>query len=154
MVRAVFGIICGYIVMAVVVTAGLSTAFMGMGPAGVFQADTYDLSTKYVLVRFGVTFLAAILGGYACAAISKLSKPPLVLACLILVFGILLAIPILMTSGQDVPVIREGEVGNFFDVMQHGRTPIWIALLNPLIGAAGVMAGGRLRGTRGAVAPK
>ena len=152
MVRGFFGVIAGCIVLSILLFAGMSAAFVGMGTEGAFKPESYDVTTKWTLVAVGVWFLAAILGGYTCAAIARSCRAPLVLACFVLVFSILLAIPAMMTGEQEVK-IRDAEVSNF-DAFKEAKTPAWIALLNPLIGAAGVMAGGRLRGTRGAVAPK
>ncbi len=38
------------------------------------------------------------------------------------------------------------------EAMQNARTPVWVALLNPLVGAAGVFWGARLRRSRSAAA--
>jgi ABC-type transport system involved in multi-copper enzyme maturation permease subunit len=152
MLRAILGVVGGYLVIIVLVFAGLSAAYLGMGANGAFEPDRYDVTTKWVLVMFGVGFLAAILGGYACAAISRLSKPPLVLAGVVIVFGVLMAIPSMMTSSHELPMIRDADVGNF-EAMEHAQTPLWVALLNPLLGSAGVFAGARLRGNRNVTKP-
>jgi Mn2+/Fe2+ NRAMP family transporter len=146
--RTFVGVIVGFLIMAVVLIAGLSAAYMGMGAEGAFAPDTYEVSTKSVLITFGVVFLAAILGGYTCAAISRSCKAPLVLAGVVLVVVILfVTIPVAMTSGQEVPMARDPDVDSFKAIWE-ARTSAWIALLIPLVGAAGVLGGGRLRGNR------
>ena len=58
--------------------------------------------------------------------------------------GLLSAIPVFMTSNPAEAKIRAGAVGNM-EAMMNAKQPTWIALLNPLIGVAGVMIGGRYR---------
>jgi hypothetical protein len=78
-----------------------------------------------------------------CAAVSRLPKPPLVLAVVVLVLGVLSAVPVLMASPGEQEA-RTGDVSNM-DAMMKARQPAWAALLNPVLGVAGVLAGARLR---------
>lgn len=152
MIRAVLGIVIGFIVWIALVVIGIAAAYVGMGPEGMFQGDSYDVTVKYVLVCLGIAFLAAILGGYTCAAISHLPKPPVVLAVIILVFGILDVLPYVMTGDQEV-VVRPPEVSNL-EIAKNARPPIWLALVIPIICAAGVLGGAQLRGKRDTANPK
>jgi len=53
------------------------------------------------------------------------------------------AIPTL--SGVDEQaLVRAGEVG-VMDAMGNAHPPTWLAFLNPLIGAAGIILGSRLK---------
>ena len=57
--------------------------------------------------------------------------PPKVLAGVVLVIGLLSAIPVLKAA--DTPAeMRTGEVGNL-DAMMKARQPAWVALANPFL---------------------
>lgn len=59
-----------------------------------------------------------------------------VLALLVVVLGVLMAIPS-VTSKVD-PGPRTGDVSNL-EAMQKAQQPTWLSFLNPFIGAAGVL---------------
>jgi hypothetical protein len=143
MLRAVLGVILGYLTMAVLVFVLFTAAYFAMGADGAFQPGSYDVSTLWLGVSIVLGFVAAVVGGIVCAAISRLPKPPLVLAVVVLVLGILSAIPVLTTSPGDQE-IRPGDVSNM-DAMMKARQPVWTAFLNPVIGVVGVLTGARLR---------
>ncbi len=79
-----------------------------------------------------------------CTLISKNPKAGLFLAGIVLLFGIIFAIPALNVSDEEMNKVRDGNVSNF-EAMQNAKQPPLIALLNPLIGAAGVFIGSRFK---------
>lgn len=142
MLRIIGGAIVGYIALFLVAFISFTLAYLVLGADGAFRPGTYDVSTTWVAVSFVLGFVAAAVGGFVAAAIARDAKGPLILAALVIVLGLLMALP-LLTAPVETRV-REGSVGNF-EAMQNARTPSWIALLNPFVGAIGVMVGGRLR---------
>ena len=142
--RAIGGVILGYLAMAVFVMLTFTGAFIMMGVDGAFKPGSYDVSAKWMVVSFGLGLVAALLGGWVCSVIAPASKAPLFLAGLVLVLGLIFAIPVLRSSGNDAPKTRSGDV-NAFEAMQEAKQPPAIALLNPIVGAIGVVLGGRLR---------
>jgi len=58
----------------------------------------------------------------------------------VIVLGLALAIPTVTQREGLAP--RPATVGNM-EAMQQARTPPWVAFLNPLVGALGVLLGGR-----------
>lgn len=149
MLRAIVGVVVGYIAMAVFIFATFSIAYLTMGTDGAFRANSFDPSTLWVVTSFILGFIGAIVGGFVCAMIAKASRAPIVLAGLVLVLGLLIAIPVLTAS--DAPKVRTGDIGNI-EAMQNARQPAWVALLNPLVGAAGVIVGARLKRSSGRAA--
>ena len=146
MVRKIVGVIVGYVVIAVVVFLTFSLAYITMGAANAFQPGRFDPSLRWVVVSFFLSFVAALVGGYTCATIAKSKSAALVLAGIVVVLGILVAIPAL-TANDTRPNFRTGNVSNM-EAMQKARTPGWVALMNPLIGAVGVMVGAGIREAR------
>lgn len=143
MLKSVGGVIVGYIVMFILVFVLFSLAYLALGANGAFKPGTYDVSTQWLAISVIVSLVAAIVGGFICSLIAPNSKAPLALVGLVLLLGLLSAIPVLM-SNDPRPNIRDASVGNM-EAMMNARQPAWIALLNPLIGAVGVMLGSRMK---------
>jgi hypothetical protein len=60
-----------------------------------------------------------------------------------LILGLLAAVSVLRPAAEDPrPDVRTGGVPAL-QAMANARTPVWLALLNPILGIAGVLYGGR-----------
>jgi hypothetical protein len=88
--------------------------------------------------------IAAIIGGLVCMLIAKDKSAALWLAGLVLVLGIVLAIPQFGVSEEEMNKVREGNVDNM-EAMQNAKQLPIALILNPIIGAIGVIAGSRLK---------
>jgi hypothetical protein len=130
MVKSIVGVVVGYLSMAVFVFVTFSITYLAMGADSAFQAGSYDVSTLWIVVSFVLSVVAAAVGGFVCAAIAKNMTACYVLAGIVLVLGLLMAIPVLTSGYEGMPEVRDGSVGNF-EAMQYARQPAWIALLNP-----------------------
>ncbi|HEX4607850.1 MAG TPA: hypothetical protein VH092_06575 [Urbifossiella sp.] len=108
-----------------------------------FRPDSYEPSVLWTVVSFALGMGAAVLGGYVCARIARKPTPPKVLAWVVLVIGLLSAVPVLMAAATPAEA-RSGEVGNL-DAMMKAKQPAWVAVANPFVGLAGVLLGARLR---------
>jgi hypothetical protein len=78
--RAIAGVVVGYVAMIAVVLATLSAAYLGMGQDRAFEPGTHEPSGLWLVVSFALGLLAAGLGGFVCARISRGEKAPPVLA--------------------------------------------------------------------------
>jgi hypothetical protein len=143
MLRNVLSVIAGYAAMFVFVFVTFTVAYLILGAEGSFQPGTYEVSGAWALLSIVLGLAAAILGGWVCMAIARNSKVAMVLAAVVLVLGILMAIPAFSEGGDDRPLVRGGDVGNM-EAMQYARQPVWLLLLNPLLGAFGVILGSRM----------
>jgi hypothetical protein len=143
MLKIIGSVILGYVVMFVVVFAGLTAAYLAMGADRAFKPGVYDVTGMWLGVMFGGSIGAAFAGGKACALIAKNSKAVLGLAGLVLVLGLLSAIPALTASNAETKP-RTGGVPNL-EAMMNAKQPAWVALLLPVIGVAGVLVGGRMK---------
>lgn len=142
MLRTVGGVILGYIAMAAIVFVGLTAAYTLLGPDRAFRPGVYEVSFAWVVVSIIVGFLAAILGGWLARVVGATPRAPQVLAGLVVVLGLALALPALLSEPAAADV-RTGAPG-VMEAMQQARTPLWLMLLNPVIGAIGVLLGGSL----------
>ena len=146
MVRSITGVVVGYVVMIIFIFLTFTGLYFLLGAEGSFETDTYEVSTIWIIISFVLSIAAALIGGYVCVTIAKSQKAALVLAGIVFVFGIVMAIPVLSESTEDVQEMRKADVPNM-EAMQKAKQPPLVALLNPIIGAIGVFAGARLKKT-------
>lgn len=137
--RAIGSVVVGYIVMAVMVFAAFTVAYLLMGADRAYQVGTYDVSGLWIAVSIVLSFCAALIGGRTAAAIARSATPPKVLAGIVLVLGLVMAYS---DSRGRAPesTVRTG-APSFMDAAQASRQPTWLLYLNPLIGAVGVLLG-------------
>ena len=143
MLRAILSVIAGYVTLFVVVVATFSVAFLALGTERAFAPGSWDPSVPWLVVSFALGLLAAVVGGWVCATIARAPKPPMALAVLVVVLGLMGAVSVLMSPDEGGPAVREGDVSNL-ESMKNARQPAWVAFLNPFVGVAGVLLGARL----------
>lgn len=144
MVRNILGVVLGYVAMFAFVFISFTVLYLILGADGSFESGTYEVSIVWIIISFILGLAAAVLGGYLCVLISKNNKAVLVLAALVLIFGIAMAIPALGESADDVYEMRKNDVSNM-EAMQNAKQPAYMLILNPIIGALGVFAGSKLK---------
>ncbi|UCG76971.1 MAG: hypothetical protein JSV95_06735 [Gemmatimonadota bacterium] len=140
--RAVVGVVLGYLMMIAFVFLTFSLAYRVLGADRAFQPGAYDVTGLWIGVSFLLAIAAAILGGYVCESIARTDGPAKILALVVLLLGFAFAVPVLTTDSPSLP--REGAVSNT-EAMQNARQPAWVAVLNPLFGAVGVLIGAGMR---------
>lgn len=144
MVRNILGVVVGYVAIFVFIFLTFTILYLILGENNSFEPETFDVSLLWIMFSFILGLIAAILGGYVCVLIAKNQKPARVLAGFILVLGIAMSIPALSVSNEEAQEIRKTNVPNM-EAMQKAKEPIFLLLLNPIVGALGVLAGARLR---------
>ena len=144
MARNIIGVIVGYLLMSVFMFITFTVLYFVLGADGAFEPGSYNVSSIWIIASVLIGILTALLGGWICTLISKNPKAGLFLAGIVLLLGIIFAIPALNVSDEEMNKVRDGNVSNF-DAMQNAKQPPLIALLNPLIGAAGVFIGSRFK---------
>lgn len=146
MLRSIGAVIGGYVVMFVLVFVTFSGLYLAIGADGAFEPGTYDVSMMWIVTSIVLSILAALAGGYVCESISRGGKAAVGLAILVAVLGLVAAIPPLTAPPSNEA--RTADVPNM-EAMMKAKAPAWAALLNPFIGAAGALAGAKLRRGRG-----
>ena len=141
MFKLVGGVILGLIAILVVEFFVLTGLFLVLGADRTFQPGTFDVSSIWMLGQILVVFIAAMVGGKVCAIISAKPSAVKTLAALLLILGIIGALPMLRV---DLPNIRTGDVSSM-QAMGFVREPTWFLLLVPVVGVAGALIGGRVR---------
>jgi hypothetical protein len=137
MLRSIVGVIVGYAVIFVFFFATFTGAYVALGVERIFQPDSYEVSTLWLVVSAALSLCGSIVGGYICAAISKSKRTGRLFAGIVFIILILFCIPKMRDEG---PHVRAGEISNM-DAMRLTQMPIWMHLLNPVLAAVGVLLG-------------
>jgi hypothetical protein len=143
MIRAIGSVVVGYVAMFATIFLTFSGLYLLLGQDLSFRPGSYEPSALWTAASFVLGAGAAVLGGVVCGWVARSATPPKVLAGVVLVIGLLSAIPVL-TAASAPAQARTGEVGNL-DAMTRAKQPAWVAVANPFVGLAGVLLGGRLR---------
>lgn len=143
MLRSIVAVIASYAVMFLVLFASFTGCFLALGAEGAFQTDSYEVSTVWIGLTVVVCLIAGAIGGFLCAAISKSWKTCQIFAFIVFFLGLLACIPA-MKRNPDAPNVRAGEVSNW-EAMGLAVSPMWLHLLTPVVSAAGVLAGARMK---------
>jgi MFS family permease len=141
MLRSVLAVIVGYVVIVVIVMLGFAVGFVA--PDLAFEPGTVDVRPGWMVYAMAVGFIAAVVGGVVAARIGRRDGPVYALAALLLMAGLVSAAINLL---REPPAITAEQLAAMPapERMQHARQPAWYALALPLLGGAGVLAGGRL----------
>jgi len=137
--RIVGAVIAGFLALSGIITVLTFAFFFGLGADRAFKPSSYEPSMLWILIMFVVGFVAAVIGGWTSFKIANNSQGPKWLAVVVLVLGILYALPALTATPTKEP--RPSGITDK-KTMEKGQTPTWVALSLPVIGVAGVWVGG------------
>ena len=141
--KAIAGAVAGYVVMFVVVFLLMTVGWMALGAGGSFKPGSWETSTVWVAVTLVVDILAALGGGYVAMRIAKRPLGPQVLAGLVVVLGLVMAIP--MFTADPSALGPRPDVVTMMDAMNKAQQPLWLVIANPILGGVFALVGGKLR---------
>jgi hypothetical protein len=142
MLKSILGVVVGYVVMAIFSFAVFTCAYLGLGVERVFEPESFDISTVWMVLMIGIGLIGGIVGGLVCAAISKSKGACTAFAIIVLALGLIVSA---MTKMKEQPTTaRTGDVPNL-EAMQKAQTPTWLCFVNPFVVAAGVLLGARMK---------
>ena len=142
MLRKILAILVGYLAMALFIAVTFGVTFAVLGADGVFEPGTFDPSTTWLILSFLLGVAGAMLAGLICKFVARDRKTVFVFAGIVFVLGLALAVPQALSDAPDVERLADvsGE-----DAALYAKQPVWVALLNPFVGAIGILVGARLR---------
>lgn len=144
MARNIIGVIVGYIAMFAFIFLSFTILYLILGADGSFEPGTYKVSSTWLILSFILGFIGALLAGYICTIIAKNAKAAIWLAGIVIVLGIIFALPGLNVPEEELNKVRTEDVSNM-EAMQNAKQPPLALILNPLLGAFGVWAGSRMK---------
>ena len=143
MLRSVLAVIVALILLVILQVASFMSMYGLMGADWSFKPASYQASARWTAMQLVIIIVTSIIAGLICAAIAKGGKAPLALAAVVLVLG--LGAALLRTSlHSDTQEVRIGNVSQK-DARDKARHPTWVVFLGPVIGAVGVVIGGKLK---------
>lgn len=141
--KGFLAVVAGYLTMAITVFILLTVAYLALGVDGAFMPGTYDVSMLWNIIMLIAGIGAAWLGGWVCRKISDNINTVKILAVVVIVLGILSAIPSFTMAIPTDP--RPADVSSM-EAMVKAITPKWVTIANIVIGAVGVLIGGKALG--------
>lgn len=144
MVRKILGGIAAYIVLFILIFATFTAAYLALGAEKAFQPGNYDVSMIWIVISLVLGTVCAVIAGYLAAVIGSKGAVK-VLAGIVLVMGILTLVVVAVSPKPTDP--RTPSVSNM-EAMAKAQQPLWLCVLNPIMGVVGVLVGGSLRKDR------
>lgn len=145
--RNILAAVGGYVVMVIVVMAGIGVAWTILGGGGAFDGEGPRPSTAWMAGNIVTGFIAAFAGGWAARKMGTSATAATILIGLVLVLGVISAVAAMGTEAQ--PLGKPVADLTFFEAGAYAAQPAWYNWLMPAIGAIGVwLGGGRAGGAR------
>jgi hypothetical protein len=144
MVRSIIAVVVSYIFMFVLNFLCFIGLYSIVGPGQAFRPGSFMASNRWIAMGLAVMIVSGIIAGFVCAAIARGGKAPAALAVLIVVVGLLLAIPAIAKHRANAELVRVGPLPAM-EAAQKGAWPIWAPFAFPFVSAAGALIGGRLK---------
>ncbi len=142
MFRSVLAAATGYVALAGSVFASLSVAYHFLEGEFVFEGTSDRVTSEWTLVALLLAFLSALLGGFVAGRMGKSTQAVLILIGVVLVLGVASAVYTMTHRPGVVSEVNTSDWG-FWDASQGGIQPLWFDFLVPLVGALGVLWGGK-----------
>jgi hypothetical protein len=133
--------IIGYVALSLFFFATFAGLYRVLGVERIFQPDSYEVAPLWWVLSAAISLVGSMLAGYVCAAISRSKRTCQLFAGIILVVLILFCIP---QMRDRTPHPRAGEI-SYMDAIQRTQMPIWMHLLNPVLGGLGVLLGAGMK---------
>ena len=145
MLRSILAAIAGYAVIFVLVFAGIGVAWLALGAEGAFAGEGPVPSAPWLGLNLMSGFIAAVVGGLVARRVGGSRRAVRILVGVVLVLGLVTAVATGLV-GKEQPAAEKPltEMG-FFEAGRYAQQPAWYNWLIPLVGAAGVLLGGRER---------
>ena len=140
--RNIGGAVLGYVVMFAGVVVLMSVFWMAVGADGAFQPGSWEVSGTWSLGSIVVGLVAGIVGGLVCAKVASDSRGVWMLIVLVVILGVATALTDAPAAGA-APGVRPPDVG-MTEAMMSASQPVWLAWLNPVLGAVGAFLGARM----------
>jgi hypothetical protein len=141
MLKSILGMIVGYVAISLFFFAVFAGVYFTLGVERIFQSDSYEVSALWLVLSAAVGLGGGVVGGYVCAAISQSKRTCELFAGIVLIILVLFCLPKLRDPN---PHVRAGDV-SFVDAMRLTQMPLWMHVLNPFLGAVGVLLGARMK---------
>ncbi len=143
MARTIIGVIVGYVLMFILNFFGFVTLYTVIGPDNAFKPRLYLASNRWIAISLVIILVTGAIAGFIAGAIGKGRRTTFALALVVIILGVLLAIPAVFKARANEKLVRVGDVPQM-EAAAKAYWPIWCPFAFPFISAVGVLVGGRL----------
>jgi hypothetical protein len=143
MLKSILAIIVSYFAMFILFMAVFIGLYFVLGVERVFQPDSYEVSTLWIIVTLVVAFLGTMFAGSLCAAISQSWRTCQVFALIVFLLALWQCVSALRRDSEG-PNVRAGDV-TYLEAIGHAVTPRWFHFVNPVVNGLGVLVGARMK---------
>src|SRR5215213_5689623 len=106
MLKSIIAIIVSYVAMFVLFMALFTGLYFLFGVERVFQPDSYEVSTRWIVVTLVGALLGTMFAGYLCATISKSWRTCQVFALIVFLLALIQCFSALRRNNPDAPNVR------------------------------------------------
>ncbi|MBK9188958.1 MAG: hypothetical protein IPM33_08370 [Phycisphaerales bacterium] len=139
MVRSILAVVITYIAMSVLIVGVFAGLWLGLGPDRLLEPGSWKGNLFFSIAAPSITVLAGLIGGCLCARIGRGRGPVIALAAIVFVLGMAMC---MVTIQKPYPADPREPGLTMTQIMEQGREPTWLAVLNPIIGAGAVLLSG------------
>jgi hypothetical protein len=139
MLRSIAAVVVAYIAMGVLIMGAFAGLWFGLGPDRLLQPGTWKGNMLLCIAAPAITVIGGLFGGWMCAKIGRGGKPVMAMAGVVLALGMVMGY---FTLQKPEPTGPRDPGMTAMQIMEKGREPTWLAIANPIIGAAAVLIGG------------
>lgn len=150
MIRSIFAVVITYITMSALIVGVFAGLWLGLGPDRLLEAGSWKGNLFFSIAAPLITVLAGLFGGWLCVKIGRGRGPVIALAAIVFVLGMALC---MVTIQKPYPADPREPGLTMSEIMEKGREPTWLAVLNPIIGAGAVLLSGLAAVRKRASAP-
>ncbi|MBL8878825.1 MAG: hypothetical protein JNG88_06855 [Phycisphaerales bacterium] len=134
--RSIIAVVVSYFVIAVVGMALFFTLVAVLPKDQLLQPGTFRATAIVNTAAIFIGLLAAAGGGMVCTRIGG-PRPAMALAAIVFALGAAMGV---QNQMKPDPGMRPDDM-SLMDAIAKAKEPTWIAVINPILGVAGVMLG-------------
>ena len=143
--RILFGVVLGYVAVALMVLIGMTLGAFLLGADQVFVADSWVTSNVWNIFALVLSVICAFFGGFTAAWWGGRSASGYGLAVAILVLG---SLQIVIDKNKSIdlnppPRPTTMSLSDWSLTGKYARPPLWLAVSSMSLGVVGVVAGTR-----------
>ena len=143
MLKSIIAIIVSYLIVFLLFSAVFIGLYFVLGAERVFQTDSYEISTLWMVLTLVGSLFGWMLGGWLCVGISKSLRTGQVFALIVFVATAIMCLSQLKRESEG-PHVRASEV-SFDEAFGREVSPRWFHFVNPVVSLLGVVVGARLK---------
>ena len=141
--RILFGVVLGYVAVALIITVGMTIGAFLLGANRVFVGDSWQPSPAWNIFAMMLNIAAAYFGGFTAAWWGGRSSSGYGLAVALVVLGTL---QVVVDNNRTIdlnppPRPATMELTDWAMTGKYVRPPMWLSITSMSIGVVGVVAG-------------